>query len=217
MVKKQEHKPPVYTFTIKPDSRPAYSRILVTTSPVSSCFGLSLFPENTKFATVSVTIENKGPKTSLQIANLYVNNGVLYINASEKLRPEFAVNFVEFLNTAGWLGSEVISLDSTSEFEYVGSLGSRLKCLCSKTWACSCENSLDPGNSFQGLCGALLMAAQVYNYPVKCILGVTSGYELSKENVSIFSSLSNDFGLSCNIIQGITRYEQEKYKHQIYS
>lgn len=213
--KKEKSQPPSYTFKYLLKARPSVSTIILTSSPLSSSLGLGAFPEASKIGTISCTKTVGNVKTTLSIATLYHSNAFLYINTNEKLRPEFSIDFIESLIAEGLFQGHAVIFDSICESEYVGDKRSRIKNIYSK--AAGQASDLDPGNSLKGVVAAALIAGEVHGLNVRCIVGIPESYELNIENLRIFQTATEEISLNVNWLNGIHRYEQEKFKHQIYS
>lgn len=207
-----------FSFYSKTKGKGEISKVLVSASTLSSCYGLSLFPELSKIGSIYCTSTESGVSTTNIVASLYKINSVLFINTSEKLRPDSSISFAEFLIAENWLIGEITVLDSFSENEYIGSLHNRVRFIQTTTAKrIKPEEGLEPGNSLKGVSAAVIMASEVHKLNSVCLVGITFSYELCEENLRVFSSLSEKLGLESNIPRAISKVEQEKYKHQIYS
>jgi hypothetical protein len=212
-----DYPPSVYTFSVVSKLKPQVTKVLVSSSLLSSCYGLSLFPESTKIGHIQCKITISNTTSSLQVASLYYTNSVLYINSNEKLRQEFSLHLAEYLITEKWVLGEVIVLDTICENEFVGSLSDRLRVLKSKRALNDPYPALDPGNSIKGFSAAVVIASGFHGINAVCFIGITYSYELCHENLQVFYPLSAQLNLESNIPSGISRIEQERYKHQVYS
>jgi hypothetical protein len=211
----EEKTPPTsYTFKLLLKSRPSHNFTLLS-SPSTSHIGLSGFSESSKLGSITCWKTSNGVKTNLMISTLYSANNVLYINTNEKLRPEFSIEFTEFLIKEGLFQGTVTVLDSVCKSDYLGSQESNIRFLHSKT--AGYRNDLQPGNSVKGVVAAVLLAAEVHGFQAVVALAVLESYELCVENSNVFEQVFNGLGLDVNWISGINRFEQERFKHQIYS
>ena len=77
-----------FSFYSKTKGKGEISKVLVSASTLSSCYGLSLFPELSKIGSIYCTSTESGVSTTNIVASLYKINSVLFINTSEKLRPD---------------------------------------------------------------------------------------------------------------------------------
>lgn len=213
--KKDKTPPPSYSFKYLLKSRPSYSTVILTASPLTSSLGLGAFPESSNIGAITCTKTSGNVRTTLSIATVYHIPSFLYVSTNEKLRPEFSINFVESLISEGLLKGSVLVLDSICESEYVGDKRTRIKNIYSKVSGHA--SNLDSGNSLKGVVAATLIAGEVHDLNVRCVIGVPESYELSTENLQIFQQVSEEISLNVNWLNGIHRYEQEKFKHQIYS
>ena len=208
---------PSYSFTIIPNLKPEIVKVLISSSILTSCYGLSLFPESTKIGHISCKILQASIKTSLQVASLYYSNGILFINTNEKLRSELAIHFIEHLFSSNWINEDIIVLDSINESEFVGNLENRVQYIHINDRLSTNLYPLNPGNSLKGISAAVIMGCEAHKIKGTCVVGVTYSYELCPENILLYSQLNDVFRLESNISNAISRIEQEKYKHQIYS
>ena len=217
MEEEEDHPIPSYTFSVICSSKPTICRVLISSSHLTACFGLSLFPESTKLGTIQCRIVHGSTLTNLQVATLYSSNSILYINTSEKLRDEMAIPFTDYLHSENWLSGEITAVFSISESEFVGRPGSRVRCVCAAAADCTGLQGLEPGNVVKGVSAAVLTTSEAYQLNGKCVVGITESYELCGENLMAFAVIAQQYGLHSNVDAAIRRVEQEKFKHQIYS
>lgn len=208
---------PCYTFSIVASQKPEISQVLISSSLLTSCYGLSLFKESSKIGQVSVRISNTITVSTLQVATLYCSNSILFINPNEKLRSEFAIHFTEYLFTENWLCGDITVLDSICENDFIGKPSSLPRYIFSSAITTQTGSRLESGNSLKGISAAVMLTCEANNLKGKCIISITSSYELCEENLQSFSVVSNTLALASHIPSAIYRIEQERYKHQIYS
>ena len=208
---------PSYTFSVFCSSKPSISRVLISSSHLTACYGLSLFPESTKLGTIQCRIVHGSTLTTQQVASLYFSNSILYINTNEKLRDEMAIEFTDFLHCENWISGEITALDSICDSEFVGRPGNRVRCVCSSAAECTGIQGLEPGNKVKGVSAAVLITSEAHHLNGKCIVGITQSYELCGENLMAFAAITQQYGLHSNVDAAIRRVEQERFKHQIYS
>jgi hypothetical protein len=208
--------PPSYTFKLLIKIRPTHSSVLIST-PSTSHIGLSGFPESCKLGSLTCYKTVGSLKTFLSIASIYFRDGVLYINTNEKLRPEFSIEFIEFLVSEGFLTGQVTVIDSVGHSDYVGNISENIKSMNSPVTGRSNLNNLDPGNSLKGIAAAALLAGEVHGLWVRVLLGILPSYELCVENSRVFGKVFEELNIEPFWMSGINRFEQEKFKHQVYS
>ena len=208
--------PPSYSFKLLLKSRPPHSSVLLST-PSTSHIGLSGFPESCKLGSITCWKTVGSLKTFLSIAAVYFQNGVLYINTNEKLRPEFSIEFTEYLVSEGLLSGQVTIIDSASHSDYVGNTSENIKSMSSPATGRSSSNNLDTGNSLKGIAAAVLLAGEVHGLWVRVLLGILPSFELCLENSRVFERVFEELAIEANWLSGINRFEQERFKHQVYS